>query len=78
MAEKYGGGFPANVEGLHHLHCLNLLRQSLYYNFDYYREKGEGAFRNDDIILKYHVCTYNFIFGGYWTVADQFCFSTLS
>jgi hypothetical protein len=20
--EKYGGGFPANVEGLHHLHCL--------------------------------------------------------
>jgi hypothetical protein len=19
---KYGGGFPANVEGLHHLHCL--------------------------------------------------------
>lgn len=26
---KYGGGFPANVEGLHHLHCLNLLRQSM-------------------------------------------------
>lgn len=20
--EKYGGGYPANVEGLHHLHCL--------------------------------------------------------
>jgi hypothetical protein len=20
--KKYGGGFPANVEGLHHLHCL--------------------------------------------------------
>lgn len=20
--EKYGGGFPANVEGLHQLHCL--------------------------------------------------------
>lgn len=19
---EYGGGFPANVEGLHHLHCL--------------------------------------------------------
>jgi hypothetical protein len=19
---KYGGGYPANVEGLHHLHCL--------------------------------------------------------
>ncbi|KAF4635313.1 hypothetical protein G7Y89_g2774 [Cudoniella acicularis] len=23
---KYGGGYPANVEGLHHLHCLDLLR----------------------------------------------------
>jgi hypothetical protein len=22
VTEKYGGGFPANVEGLHHLHCL--------------------------------------------------------
>ncbi|KAF2159758.1 hypothetical protein M409DRAFT_37860 [Zasmidium cellare ATCC 36951] len=53
--EKYGGGFPANVEGLHQLHCLNLLRQGLYYNIDYYREKGEGAFKNKDHILKKHV-----------------------
>ena len=22
VSEKYGGGYPANVEGLHHLHCL--------------------------------------------------------
>ncbi len=22
IADKYGGGFPANVEGLHQLHCL--------------------------------------------------------
>ena len=22
ISEKYGGGYPANVEGLHHLHCL--------------------------------------------------------
>ncbi|RMD43379.1 hypothetical protein DV735_g1695, partial [Chaetothyriales sp. CBS 134920] len=53
--QKYGGGFPANVEGLHHLHCLNLLRQALYYNFDYYHAKGEGPFRNNDVILRYHV-----------------------
>ncbi|KAG0650027.1 Oxidase ustYa [Hyphodiscus hymeniophilus] len=53
--EKYGGGYPANVEGLHHLHCLNLVRQSLYYNYDHYREKGEGAFTNDDNIVKHHV-----------------------
>lgn len=55
VADKYGGGFPANVEGLHHLHCLNLLRRSLYFNFDYYHERGEGAFKNDDRILRYHV-----------------------
>ncbi|RDW82951.1 hypothetical protein BP5796_04442 [Coleophoma crateriformis] len=52
---KYGGGYPANVEGLHHLHCLNLVRQSLYYNYDYYHARGEGAFTNDDNIVKYHV-----------------------
>lgn len=22
ISQEYGGGFPANVEGLHHLHCL--------------------------------------------------------
>ncbi|KAH8594659.1 hypothetical protein B0O99DRAFT_513547 [Bisporella sp. PMI_857] len=55
VAVKYGGGYPANVEGLHHLHCLNLLRQSLYYNFDYYHALGQGAFKNDDRILHFHV-----------------------
>jgi hypothetical protein len=53
--QKYGGGYPANVEGLHHLHCLNLLRQGLWYNFDYYREAGQGAFKNEDYIVKFHV-----------------------
>ncbi|KAF7884127.1 uncharacterized protein EAF01_011550 [Botrytis porri] len=53
--EKYGGGYPANVEGLSHLNCLNLLRQGLWYNYDYYQNKGEGAFENDISILKLHV-----------------------
>ncbi|MCJ1332214.1 hypothetical protein MMC10_008906 [Thelotrema lepadinum] len=52
---EYGGGFPANVEGLHHLHCLNLLRQSLYYNFEHYHQQGKGAFKNEDSVLKDHV-----------------------
>jgi hypothetical protein len=83
IREKYGGGFPANVEGLHHLHCLvtesarfegpnnsrairtflgnqNLLRQSLYYNFEYYHSKGKGAFKNPDHILRFHVCMFSF------------------
>lgn len=54
--QKYGGGFPANVEGLHHLHCLNLVRQSLYYNYDYYKALGKGAFINQERILRLHVC----------------------
>ena len=36
----------------------NLVRQSLYYNIDYYKAKGEGAFVNDDNIVKHHVCEY--------------------
>jgi len=55
VSPKYGGGFPANVEGLHHLHCLNLLRKSSYYNFAHYHALGKGAFKNDDRVLKYHV-----------------------
>jgi hypothetical protein len=55
IRQKYGGGYPGNVEGLHHLHCLNLLRQSLYYNYDYYHAQGEGAFKNKDNIVRLHV-----------------------
>lgn len=53
--QKYGGGYPANVEGLHHLHCLNLLRQGLWYNYEYYHDLGQGAFKNEEFIVKYHV-----------------------
>jgi hypothetical protein len=55
MREKYGGGYPVNVEGLHHLHCLNLMRQALPWNIEYYKEKGEGPFSNKEHILKAHV-----------------------
>jgi hypothetical protein len=55
IREKYGGGYPGNVEGLHHLHCLNLLRQTSFYNYDYYKKLGEGAFKNEEPIVKVHV-----------------------
>ncbi|KUJ19253.1 uncharacterized protein LY89DRAFT_731660 [Mollisia scopiformis] len=55
ISPKYGGGYPVNVEGLHHLHCLNLLRQSLWYNYPYYRDLGQGAFRNEEFIVQKHV-----------------------
>lgn len=55
ISPRYGGGYPANVEGLHHLHCLNLLRQALYYNYDYYHALSQGAFSNEDHIVRFHV-----------------------
>lgn len=54
-ADKYGGGFFVNVEGLHHLHCLDLVRKALYYNYPYYKAMGKHAFLNDDKILELHV-----------------------
>ncbi|CAH0039581.1 unnamed protein product [Clonostachys rhizophaga] len=54
-ADKYGGGFLVNVEGMHHLHCLNLLRKSLYFNYDHYKLLGQHAFKNEEPILRRHV-----------------------
>jgi hypothetical protein len=54
VSEKYGGGYLVNVEGMHHLHCLNLVRKSLYYNYDYYKALGTHAFLNPDKIIKLH------------------------
>jgi hypothetical protein len=34
----------------------NLLRQALWYNFDYYHALGKGAFKNEDRIVQLHVC----------------------
>ncbi|KAK5700588.1 hypothetical protein LTR97_005105 [Elasticomyces elasticus] len=66
---ELGGGFPVQ----------NLLRQTLYWNYDYYNEKGTGAFMNDDGPFRSHighcvdilrqqlVCTADFnVFGQVW------------
>ena len=52
---KYGGGYPAFVEGLHQLHCLNLLRQALYYNYEYYHSEGKAAFSDPEDVQRWHV-----------------------
>ncbi|TLS25891.1 hypothetical protein PpBr36_07589 [Pyricularia pennisetigena] len=54
-SEKYGAGYFVNVEGMHHLHCLNLVRKSLYFNYAYYKDLGMHAFKNDEHILKLHI-----------------------
>ncbi|KAG6015625.1 hypothetical protein E4U54_003210 [Claviceps lovelessii] len=54
-ARKYGGGFVVNVEGMHHLHCLNLLRKSLYFNYKHYKTLHQHEFLNDEPILQPHI-----------------------
>jgi len=51
---EYARGAPANLQGLHNLHCLNLLRQSFHWNYDYYVKLGKGPFANEEKILKVH------------------------
>ncbi|KAM0548119.1 hypothetical protein ACHAPJ_010040 [Fusarium lateritium] len=52
---KHGGGFIVNVEGMHHLHCLNMVRKSLYFNYDHYKAMGGHAFKNDGEIFRLHL-----------------------
>ena len=54
-SKKYGGGIPVYIEGMHQLHCLNLLRKSLFYNYDYYHSKGEIEFSDPEHVQRWHV-----------------------
>lgn len=58
IKQQYGGGYPGNLEGLHHLHCLNLVRQGLVYNYEYYKEQAKGAFVNDEPVVKAHISKF--------------------
>ncbi|KAL5420268.1 hypothetical protein PMIN03_000095 [Paraphaeosphaeria minitans] len=55
VEDVQGGGFVANVEGLHHLHCLNILRKSLHWNYDYYLAENKPPFSNSEGIVRIHV-----------------------
>lgn len=57
---EQGGGFIVHSEGMHHLHCLNLLRQSSYFNYEYYHSLRQGAFVNEEKILEKHISTLTF------------------
>ncbi|KAF2767049.1 hypothetical protein EJ03DRAFT_241786, partial [Teratosphaeria nubilosa] len=79
---RQGGGFVAQSEGMHHLHCLNLLRKSTRFNYQYYRDLGKHEFGNNDTILEKHLthcvdilrqqlmCTFDTSILGQWWVAD--------
>ncbi|KAK5113808.1 hypothetical protein LTR62_003192 [Meristemomyces frigidus] len=77
------GGFAVQAEGFHHLHCLNLLRQATWFNYEYYQELGDGPFSNEEPILRKHVghcvdilrqqlmCTFDTSIFGQWWVKDH-------
>jgi len=74
-----GGGFLVQLEGMHHLHCLDLLRKTSHWNYDYYQQLGKGEFQNSESTLQSHashcldvlrqqlMCTTDFnVFGQVW------------
>ncbi|KAK4499683.1 hypothetical protein PRZ48_010201 [Zasmidium cellare] len=47
--------YIAFIEVLHQLHCLNMVRQGLYFNIDYYKGVGKPPFHASDDFLQYHL-----------------------
>ncbi|EXJ72558.1 uncharacterized protein A1O5_03704 [Cladophialophora psammophila CBS 110553] len=56
VGEDYGGpGYVAFVEVTHQIHCLNLLRRGLWFNYEYYQSHSIGEFADGDRIVKLHI-----------------------
>lgn len=53
-----GGGFPVLFEFEHHLHCLNVLRMTSRWNYDYYSASNTSLFKNKENIVHAHVGTF--------------------
>lgn len=49
-----GGGFLAEVQVFHQLHCVNFLRKGLWFNYDYYDKLGTAEFSNDEEVRRLH------------------------
>lgn len=51
------GEFPVLFEFNHHLHCLNLIRKALFYNYDYYSSPNYPGHRlgKDEQTIARHV-----------------------
>lgn len=50
-----GGGFIAQMEVFHNLHCLDTLRQGLYFNYDYYHANRHGVWERSDAVVRKHM-----------------------
>ena len=55
MAPEQGGGYPVLFEFEHHLHCLNLVRKSLAWNYPHYIAERHDSFHADADVIELHV-----------------------
>ncbi|KAF2163038.1 hypothetical protein M409DRAFT_26484 [Zasmidium cellare ATCC 36951] len=50
-----GGGYITTVRVIHQLHCLNMVRQALSWNVDYYRSRKVEPWNKVDWVARAHV-----------------------
>jgi hypothetical protein len=43
------------MEVFHQLHCLDTLRQGLYFNYDYYHTNRRGVWERSDAVVRKHM-----------------------
>jgi hypothetical protein len=55
LRDSEGGGFIAQMEVFHNLHCLDTLRQGLYFNYDYYHKSRDGVWGRSDTVVRKHM-----------------------
>ncbi|KAF4550971.1 Hypothetical protein D9617_15g043250 [Elsinoe fawcettii] len=54
-SEQYGGGYVVLGEAFHQLHCLDIMRKSLYWNFEHYSSEGHRPFDRPYHHVKMHI-----------------------
>jgi len=55
LRDSEGGGFIAQMEVFHNLHCLDTLRQGLYFNYNYYHKSRDGVWGRSDAVVRKHM-----------------------
>lgn len=58
LKPEQGGGFPVMFEFHHHLHCLNLLRKTSYFNFEHYNATQTEGFQDGEAMVRKHIGGY--------------------
>jgi len=59
LPAEFGGGYMAAIEVFHQIHCVNYLRKSLFFNYEYYSSLGEHEFRDSPDMVKRHLSMFS-------------------